>query len=73
MVKEDPDKINQLHTKHSVIYHSIIEDEDFEKSADILFQLLSHSIKDSPNKKRVLLLNIEGHLNDKGRFDHDMF
>ncbi len=73
LIDEDPDRINQLHTKHSVIYHNIFKEEGFEKSAEILFDLLSHSIKDSPNKKRILFLDIEGHLNENGGFDHDMF
>lgn len=73
LIDENPEKINQLHTKHSIIYHNVFKEENFEKSAEILFQLLKYSIKESPNKKRILFLDIEGHLNDEGGFDHDMF
>lgn len=47
--------------------------EGFEVSVQILFELVKEAQKKSPNQKRVLYLDIEGHRNPKGGFDHDMF
>lgn len=73
VIEEDPENINQLHTKKMLIYHNILATENFADSANQIFKLLTHCIKTSPNKKRILFLDIEQHLNKKGGFDHDMF
>ena len=53
---------------HCVYYH-----EDFETTADILFKLVKNAQKQYPAKPRVLYLDIEGHRDKHGKFDHDMF
>ncbi|HCQ91348.1 MAG TPA: HNH endonuclease [Clostridium sp.] len=73
IIEENPENINQLKDKGIAIYHIVYENEDFEKSAQILFNLIKQSQKTSPNQKRILYLDIEGHRNKKGGFDNDMY
>lgn len=54
------------------IYHVVYSREVFEKSANTLFELVRDAQLKSPNKKRVLYLDIEGHKNKNGGFDNDM-
>ncbi|MDR0591346.1 MAG: HNH endonuclease [Candidatus Nomurabacteria bacterium] len=55
------------------IYHYVFEDEDFETSAQILFKLVQAAQKQQPGANRVLYLDIEGHRNKQGGYDHDMY
>ncbi len=55
------------------IYHVIRKKEGFEKSANILYMLVKKAQEKCPNGKRMIYLDIEGHRNKKGGFDHDMF
>ncbi len=74
LLQEEPENVNLLKKKNTVaIYHCIYSDEDFETSAKILFNLVLSAQREKPNLKRVLFLDIEGHRNKKGGFDHDMF
>jgi hypothetical protein len=64
-------KINK--EKQSIaIYHQVKKHENFEKSAEILFNLIKDAQKKAPNQKRILFLDIEGHKNSVGGFDRDM-
>ncbi|MBA1337167.1 MAG: hypothetical protein HPY66_3603 [Firmicutes bacterium] len=72
-IQENPDNINQLKEKAIVIYHNVFKNEGFEASVQIVFDLVKEAQKKSPNQKRVLYLDIEGHRNSKRGFDHDMF
>ncbi|KOP65560.1 HNH endonuclease [Bacillus sp. FJAT-18019] len=72
-ITENPLNINMLKEKGVGIYHLVYEHEDFETSATILMKLLTNVQKDSPNQKRYLYLDIEGHKNSLGGYDHDMF
>lgn len=72
IIEDNPENINQLKNKGIAIYHIVYENEDFENSAQILFDLIKQAQKNSPNQKRVLYLDIEGHRNKKGGFDNDM-
>ena len=55
------------------IYHVVYANEDFEKSAAILFELIADAQKRWPGKPRHLYLDIEGHRNPAGGFDRDMY
>ncbi|RRJ66070.1 HNH endonuclease [Paenibacillus oralis] len=72
-ITENPLNINMLKEKGIAIYHLVYEHEDFEATATILMKLLQKVQKDSPNQKRYLYIDIEGHKNNSGGYDHDMF
>jgi len=55
------------------IYHVVKRKEGFEKSAEILFSLVKSAQEKYPNKNRIIYMDIEGHKNKDGGFDHDMF
>jgi hypothetical protein len=55
------------------IYHRVMSHEPFEAVAQDLFQLVAEAQKHSPNQKRSLYLDIDGHRLSNGAFDDDMF
>lgn len=55
------------------LYHRVMRHENFEKAAKDLFDLLKLSQIKSPNVDRVLYVDIDGHINAAGGYDHDMF
>lgn len=65
------------HVKRSdkavAIYHAMEADDDFDDTADILFQLVKGAADKYPGKKRVLLLDIDEHRNSADGFDSDAF
>ncbi|KAF6578390.1 HNH endonuclease [Paenibacillus sp. EKM212P] len=71
-IQKDQNNLNMLKSKGIAIYHVVYEHEDFKTSASILIKLLQNAQKRFPNYKRHLYLDIEGHRNKKGGFDHDM-
>ncbi|KAF6585926.1 HNH endonuclease [Paenibacillus sp. EKM211P] len=72
-ISENPFNINMLKNKGIAIYHLVYEHEDFETTATILVKLLQNAQKQFPNQKRYLYMDIEGHKNNMGGYDHDMF
>lgn len=72
-ISENPNNINMIKDKGVAIYHLVYEHEDFETSATILVKLLQTAQKQFPNQKRYLYMDIEGHKNVLGGYDHDMF
>jgi len=54
------------------IVHKVLASEDFNRTAQILLVLLNKAQLQHPGKKRCLYLEIDGHRNLKGDFDHDM-
>jgi hypothetical protein len=54
------------------IYHTVRPEDTFDEAAEILFQLVRKVKESHPGEARVLYLDIEGHRNDAGGFDHDM-
>ena len=54
------------------LYHVIYKHEGFEESAQNLFKLVQNAQRRSPDKKRMLYLDIEGHRVEDGGFDADM-
>ena len=63
----------RLRKKAIALYHVVFKDENFEKSADIIYDLVKYSQIKAPNAERHLFLDIEGHKNKKGGYDQDMF
>ena len=61
------------YTHLDVYKRQVYEHEDFKTSANILVKLLQNTQKQFPNYKRYLYLDIEGHRNKNGGFDHDMY
>lgn len=54
------------------LYHRVMRREGFEKAAKDLFELLKAAQTKTPNMDRVLYVDIDGHKNAKGGYDHDM-
>ncbi len=54
------------------LYHVIYKHEGFEESAQNLFKLVQNAQRRSPDKKRMLYLDIEGHRVEDGDFDAEM-
>ena len=54
------------------LYHRVMRRENFEKAAKDLFDLLKSAQVKCPNMDRVLYVDIDGHKNPQGGFDHDM-
>jgi HNH endonuclease len=55
-----------------LLYHRIFPREGFEKSANVLIELVYGAQKHNPNQKRLLFLDIDGHRRKDGRFDAEM-
>ncbi len=55
------------------LYHRVYAHEGFEESAQFLFKLIQRAQQLQPDKERWLFLDIDGHRNDEGAFDGDMF
>lgn len=72
-VISDPNWENGLKNKKVAIYHVVFENENFAMAARMLYQLVYMAQQNNPNQPRVLYLDIEGHRNEQGGFDHDMF
>jgi hypothetical protein len=58
--------------KGIAIYHVVYREEGFEQAARMLFELVRRAEQTHPGKPRMLFLDIEGHRNEKGGYDHDM-
>jgi len=56
-----------------VLYHRVMRRENFEKAATDIFNLLKSAQTKSPNVTRILYVDIDGHKNDQGGYDNDMF
>ncbi len=54
------------------LYHVVQESDNFDKAAQEIFNLISQAQKKFPDWPRVLYLDIEGHLDERGRFESDM-
>lgn len=55
------------------IYHRVYRRENFEKAAKDLFGLLNAAQEREPDVPRALYVDIDGHRNQAGGFDDDMF
>ena len=55
-----------------LIVHRVHAHEDFNRTAQILLLLLNEAQRQHPDTNRCLRLEIDGHRDSKGDFDHDM-
>ncbi len=55
------------------VYHIVEESDDFDKSAQAVFDLLRRAQKEHPGIDRVLYIDINGHRGDVVGFDQDFF
>jgi hypothetical protein len=72
-ITEDDHHQGSLHNSRVAIYHSVFAEEGFEATASVLLKLVNAAQEKHPNRKRSLYLDIDGHQNDQGGFDKDMF
>ena len=72
-IKSDKNWEGVLHSKGVALYHAVFEEENFEDSVYHIHRLLKSAQDTSPNKKRFLYIDIYGHRNETGGFDHDMY
>ncbi len=54
------------------LYHVVAEDEGFETAAQDIFALTKQAQDEFPDWPRVLYLDIQGHIDEEGRFTNDM-
>ncbi len=54
------------------IYHIVSEEDDFETAAQDIFALMKEAQARFPDWPRVLYLDIQGHVDEQGRFEEDM-
>lgn len=73
LVAEKPRRAYPGDEKAAAIYHEMLATESFDTTAEVLFMLVREAITKFPNKRRILYLDIDGHREDDGSFDHDAF
>lgn len=56
-----------------LLYHRVLTDEGFDKSASDLFELIRYAQQQWPGKRRILSLDVDGHRNSVGGFTAEMF
>ncbi|XIE77993.1 HNH endonuclease [Streptomyces sp. SBR177] len=59
--------------KGVAIYHDMKVYENFERCAQRLFECVRMAQKQSPGAPRMLFLDIQGHRNSAGGYDHDAY
>lgn len=57
--------------KGVALYHDMRADDDFDDTAERIFQIVRESAARFPGKPRHLYLDVEKHRNEAGGFDHD--
>ncbi|MBP2052514.1 5-methylcytosine-specific restriction endonuclease McrA [Streptomyces griseochromogenes] len=55
------------------IYHDMKVYENFERSARRIFECVQDAQRRSPGARRYLYLDVQGHRNEAGGYDHDAF
>lgn len=71
-IAPDPDRVNALRDKGIAIRHTVFAEENFQTAARMIYKLIYTAQQNFPNQKRILYLDIEGHRNGAGGYDHDM-
>jgi len=59
--------------KAMLFYHLVKKHEGWETSAGMIIDMINSSGQKFPGKPRILVLDIEGHRNSEGGFDHEMW
>lgn len=71
-VSGNPAKRTGLKGEEGIAIHHVMEaDDDFDDTADMLFQLVRKAEDNHPGKPRYLYLDVQGHRNSSGGYDHD--
>lgn len=73
VIAGDSDNSNLLTRDGIALYHCVYGHETFETAAHMIVTVVAHAQRVRPSFKRHLYLDIEGHRNEKGGYDHDMF
>lgn len=55
------------------LYHLVKANETFDDAAEMLLQIVQLAAREHPGQPRHLYLDIDGHRNEEGGWDHDMF
>lgn len=55
------------------VYHQMRKDDDFETTAQQLWEIVKLACRDYPQRLVYFYLDIEGHRVAEGGFDHDSF
>lgn len=63
----------QKKEKSILLYHDMRVEEDFEMCARRIFEVVKSAAEKYPRKPRFLWLEVQGHRNDLGGFDHDSY
>ena len=69
--QQAPSLIVRDATGNVFIFHLVRKDDDFTRSAQVLFGLVREASRNTPGP-RYLMLAIDGHRNTTGGFDTDM-
>ena len=59
--------------KGIALYHVVYEHEGFDHAANALFEIVRMAQDQHPGQPRLLFLDIDGHRNEAGVFDADMY
>ena len=73
VIEENESHKGQLRSKSAFIFHRVFANEGFDVAANHLFELVKSTQKLSPGQRRILILSIDGHRNEAGGFDADMY
>ena len=72
-ILEDSSRQEALRSRGVVIYHRVFENEDFVTASTQIYELVRGTQRQFPNRRRVFYIEIDGHLNEEGGWDHDMW
>ncbi|WP_245769197.1 HNH endonuclease [Streptomyces indicus] len=71
--KTRPETRKKKQREGVAIYHDMKVYENFERCAIRIFECIKQAEKSSPGAPRSLYIDIQGHRNEAGGFDHDAF
>jgi HNH endonuclease len=72
-ISENPHTQGDMRNQGVALFHVVLSDEDFSCAANDIFAIIRAAQEKAPNSRRSLYLDIDGHRNGKGGFDHDMY
>ncbi|MCW3084857.1 MAG: endonuclease [Bacteroidetes bacterium] len=72
-IEIDPNSRHLLKNQGIAFYHIILPHDTFEDAARVIFASIYKTQKNYPNQERYVFIDIEGHKNKNGGFDHDMY
>lgn len=72
LLTDEEIRTDKLNRNTVAIYHVVYENEGLEESAKIIYELLYAAQEKQPDYNRILYLDIDGHMDEYGRFDDEM-